>query len=204
MLGEWTVDRVERLRKLWADGYSASEIANELGNISRSGVLGKVTRLKLPPRYDEAERLQRSINGAARRERQAAIAATPSPEPTPPKNIDPPAPPPRPKPGKIAAVSLVPTYFKKPAQTEQRAPRPHVVADPAALTAKGVKLDELTNITCRWPMGDPHDESFMFCGELSANLEDKRPYCPFHSRRAVDRTGTIRSASVSKHAAAAQ
>ena len=46
----WTDERVERLKKLWADGLSASQIAAELGGVSRNAVIGKVHRLNLPGR----------------------------------------------------------------------------------------------------------------------------------------------------------
>lgn len=43
----WTDERVEALKKLWAEGYSASQVAEQLGGITRNGVLSKVHRLKL-------------------------------------------------------------------------------------------------------------------------------------------------------------
>ena len=46
----WTDERVELLRKLWADGLSASMIAVELGGITRNAVIGKVHRLGLSGR----------------------------------------------------------------------------------------------------------------------------------------------------------
>src|SRR4051794_2746720 len=46
----WTADRVELLKKLWSDGLSASQIANELGNVTRNAVIGKVHRLGLSGR----------------------------------------------------------------------------------------------------------------------------------------------------------
>ena len=46
----WTDDRVELLKKLWADGLSASQIAGELGGITRNAVIGKVHRLGLSGR----------------------------------------------------------------------------------------------------------------------------------------------------------
>jgi GcrA cell cycle regulator len=46
----WTDERVELLRKLWADGLSASQIAAELGGITRNAVIGKVHRLQLSGR----------------------------------------------------------------------------------------------------------------------------------------------------------
>ena len=41
----WTDERVETLKKLWGDGLSASQIAAELGGITRNAVIGKVHRL---------------------------------------------------------------------------------------------------------------------------------------------------------------
>ena len=46
----WTDDRVELLKKLWGDGLSASQIAGELGGITRNAVIGKVHRLGLSGR----------------------------------------------------------------------------------------------------------------------------------------------------------
>ena len=46
----WTDERVETLKKLWADGLSASQIAAQLGGVSRNAVIGKVHRLKLSGR----------------------------------------------------------------------------------------------------------------------------------------------------------
>jgi GcrA cell cycle regulator len=46
----WTDERVDLLKKLWADGLSASQIAAELGGITRNAVIGKVHRLGLSGR----------------------------------------------------------------------------------------------------------------------------------------------------------
>jgi len=46
----WSEERIELLKKLWADGLSASQIAAELGGISRNSVIGKIHRLKLSGR----------------------------------------------------------------------------------------------------------------------------------------------------------
>jgi GcrA cell cycle regulator len=46
----WTDERVELLKKLWADGLSASQIAAELGGVTRNAVIGKVHRLGLSGR----------------------------------------------------------------------------------------------------------------------------------------------------------
>lgn len=48
----WTPERTERLKELWAKGWSAREIASTLGGVSRNAVIGKVHRLKLKPRLN--------------------------------------------------------------------------------------------------------------------------------------------------------
>ena len=51
----WTDERVELLKKLWTDGLSASQIAAELGNVTRNAVIGKVHRLGLSGRAKDAK-----------------------------------------------------------------------------------------------------------------------------------------------------
>ncbi len=43
----WTAERIEQLRRLWAEGATAGAIAARLGDMSRSAVLGKIFRLRL-------------------------------------------------------------------------------------------------------------------------------------------------------------
>ena len=52
----WTVDRIECLKQLWAQGLSAREIAQELGDISRNAVIGKLNRLGLTVVHREKNR----------------------------------------------------------------------------------------------------------------------------------------------------
>ena len=46
----WTDDRVEKLKTMWTEGNSASQIAKELGGVTRNAVIGKVHRLGLSNR----------------------------------------------------------------------------------------------------------------------------------------------------------
>lgn len=46
----WTRERTEILKKLWAEGLSASQIANRLGGVTRNAVIGRVHRIGLPGR----------------------------------------------------------------------------------------------------------------------------------------------------------
>ena len=63
----WSDDRVEQLKKLWEGGLSASQIAAELGNVTRNAVIGKVHRLGLSGRA-------KSPSSAAPRQRKARPA----------------------------------------------------------------------------------------------------------------------------------
>ena len=69
--GNWTTARVEILRKLWADGLSASQIAAQLGEVTRNAVIGKVHRLGLAGRAT-AERSPR--RSSPRRNRAGRIS----------------------------------------------------------------------------------------------------------------------------------
>ena len=51
----WTDERVEQLKTLWAEGLSASQIANKMGGVTRNAVIGKVHRLGLSGRATPAQ-----------------------------------------------------------------------------------------------------------------------------------------------------
>ena len=46
----WTEERIEKLTKLWTEGLTASQIAQELGDVTRNAVIGKAHRLGLSGR----------------------------------------------------------------------------------------------------------------------------------------------------------
>jgi GcrA cell cycle regulator len=73
----WTDERVETLKKLWLDGLSASQIAKQLGGVTRNAVIGKVHRLGLSGRATPSQP-QRPTFKAPRAPRPA-IAAAPAP-----------------------------------------------------------------------------------------------------------------------------
>ncbi|HLI10567.1 MAG TPA: GcrA family cell cycle regulator [Alphaproteobacteria bacterium] len=47
---DWTEERIAILRRLWAQGLSASQIAEQLGSVTRNAVIGKAHRLGLAGR----------------------------------------------------------------------------------------------------------------------------------------------------------
>ena len=72
----WTDERVELLKKLWQDGLSASQIAKQLGGVTRNAVIGKVHRLGLSGRAAPSKPA-RPVFKAPRPARQAAAPAKP-------------------------------------------------------------------------------------------------------------------------------
>lgn len=75
----WSQERTESLEKLWLDGLSASQVAKQLGGVSRSAVLGKVHRLGLSERRPKSEKPKREVKArpSARREQRPMRAPSP-------------------------------------------------------------------------------------------------------------------------------
>ncbi len=185
----WTDERVETLKKMWAEGQSASQIAKELGGVTRNAVIGKVHRLGLSNRVgngkDEAEDDAPVV--AAKPE----PAARPAPEPRPePVAASPePAPVERPAPAAPAAATnitplplrkaIVPAGQPLPPQPSANEISPEALASVREVEkhAKKLTLMELTERTCKWPIGDPATEDFWFCGLPSL---PGKPYCEAH------------------------
>ena len=72
----WTDERVESLKKLWQDGLSASQIAKQLGGVTRNAVIGKVHRLGLSGRAAPSKPARPTFK-APRPARPAAAPAAP-------------------------------------------------------------------------------------------------------------------------------
>jgi GcrA cell cycle regulator len=86
----WTDERVAVLKKLWLDGLSASQIAKQLGGVTRNAVIGKVHRLGLSGRAAPSQpsrplyRPQRPARPAvAATPRRVETPAAPRPQPAP-------------------------------------------------------------------------------------------------------------------------
>jgi len=158
----WTDERIEQLRKLWADGLSASQIATTLGGVSRNAVIGKIHRLGLSGRVKTGRPVARRNAGAAAASAPRAGAA--------PKQSQP----------RVMAVgSTVVKVVEREAFVPEPEPRPQpepVVAEVVPLH-DGVTLFNLKASCCRWPIGDPSDPGFRFCGART----DGETYCAAHA-----------------------
>ncbi|MBN9601236.1 MAG: GcrA family cell cycle regulator [Afipia sp.] len=134
----WTDDRVEQLKKLWESGLSASQIAAELGNITRNAVIGKVHRLGLSGRA-------KSPSSAAPRQRKVRPAQNMM-------RIS--------RPMSRGNTALAHAF-------EVEAEPDPVAFDNVVPMSQRRTLLELTEETCHWPVGDPSSPEFFFCGGKS-------------------------------------
>ncbi|WP_201835628.1 GcrA family cell cycle regulator [Microvirga zambiensis] len=154
----WTDERVELLKKLWTDGLSASQIAAELGNVTRNAVIGKVHRLGLSGRAKDAKPAASAAATRARKATRAPSAPAPITAQVHSSNVV------------IAPIPLQPV-----------ADVPEVFAedDIAIPMSERVTIMDLRESMCRWPMGDPTKPEFRFCGARSIT---GLPYCNHHAR----------------------
>lgn len=164
----WNDERVEQLRKLWADGLSASQIASTLGGVSRNAVIGKVHRLKLSSRGrataapTRTKKTPKAAVGTVTM--KAAVRSSGSVQ--------------RSMPASIGATALQVQFDAEPVVERYLRPVHQNVVVPIS---RRLRLVELSERTCKWPNGDPLSEDFNFCGNDCA---DTGPYCQYHSKLA--------------------
>lgn len=207
----WTDERIATLKKMWEGGSTASQIADELGGVSRNAVIGKAHRLGLKSRPSpvKANEKKKTAKKAAPKpaapKKAAPSVATPAPKPVvkPAPKLDDPAPAtkvaaavdtnsnsqpvPNPAPDLPKIVSVGPGGFLRQGPGDQQAPIPPapprrlVPAKPDPSIADKTSLLDLSDKVCRWPMGHPGEPDFHFCGEV---VNPGFPYCVEHCGRA--------------------
>ncbi|WP_152048033.1 GcrA family cell cycle regulator [Aureimonas psammosilenae] len=170
----WTDERVELLAKLWGEGLSASQIASQLGGVTRNAVIGKVHRLKLETRL--------KIAGVAEPVRLPVVEVVEVEESV-----------------EIATAQIVQiqtsmrsvmrgggvqgaTAFKMEEPEEvDLSPVVEMPRGPGEVVpiSRNLTLVQLTERTCKWPLGDPLSPDFRFCGNHS---DESSPYCQYHAR----------------------
>ena len=179
----WSDERVAILKKMWLEGSSASEIAKELGNITRNAVIGKVHRLGMSNRDTSNSKSGSSTSNAkksVRRGRPPKVNKEEKKRGRPRKLKDP---------GDFSGTLDV---TEKPATSSTKEMhldenKTKVASDLSEETlqnilkvemkSKKISLMELTERTCKWPIGDPATDTFWFCGHES---EPGKPYCKTH------------------------
>ncbi|WP_340252483.1 MULTISPECIES: GcrA family cell cycle regulator [unclassified Roseobacter] len=188
----WTDERVELLKKMWAEGQSASQIAKELGGVTRNAVIGKVHRLGLSnrstttpastakaPKETKAPAEPNAATARANAKRDTAAETKPSPKPRPAAEAPATAPVPRANNVTPLRKPIVPAGQPLPPQPSANEISPEALAKVKEVEnhAKRISLMELTERTCKWPIGDPATENFYFCG---LPVQQGKPYCEAH------------------------
>lgn len=204
----WTDERIATLTKMWESGATASQIADELGGVSRNAVIGKAHRLGLkarpsPVKANEPKPAPR-LKDAETRAAPKASTPRPAPKVVAPEPAEPtdgsdsgaevaatPAVPSQPVPNPVQGVprvvSVGPGGFLRQGPGDQQAPIPPapprrlVPAKPSPDIADKTSLLDLNDRVCRWPMGHPGEADFHFCGD---KVNPGFPYCVEHCGRA--------------------
>ncbi|HEU5482102.1 MAG TPA: GcrA family cell cycle regulator [Sphingomicrobium sp.] len=183
----WTEERIERLKTMWAEGATASEIADKLGGVSRNAVIGKAHRLGLEARPSPVKPGEEKEHApAARQAKTEAAAKAPPAMEKPHETHRPVAAPPQPQRPHADGVqyrSVGPGGFIRQGPGDQQAPIPPapprrlVPAKPSPEVADKTSLLELNDRICKWPMGHPGEPDFHFCGDPA---NPGYPYCVAH------------------------
>ena len=174
----WTDDRVEILKKLWVEGQSASQIAKELGGVTRNAVIGKVHRLGLSNRATSSSssksdaKSKTSVKSMSDTKRvsnkTSASKVTSANSPSEPRS-------------NVTSLrrQIIPAGQPLPPQPSANEISPEALARVSEIEkkAKKISLLELTERTCKWPVGDPATEEFWFCALPS---QAGKPYCEAH------------------------
>ncbi|SEP63553.1 GcrA cell cycle regulator [Faunimonas pinastri] len=153
----WTDERVETLKKLWQEGLSASQIAAELGSVTRNAVIGKVHRLGMSGRGQPVASAKRQRRAVSPQQQQSVERKIAKPPVT------------------IGNLALKPEIEVLPVTETQVVARSSVSVVPIS---KRLTIEKLTERTCKWPIGDPSTEDFHFCGCSSI---EGLPYCEYHA-----------------------
>ncbi|WP_309662789.1 GcrA family cell cycle regulator [Sphingomonas sp.] len=188
----WTDERIDRLKKMWSDGSTASQIAEELGGVSRNAVIGKAHRLGLDARPspvkagEEKDKKPAAASAAAATKSAKADPAGKHSAAAEPEEVPNPAharTPQRVQPEGMQFRSIGPGGFVRQGPGDTQAPIPPapprrlVPAKPSAEVANKTGLLELNDRICKWPLGHPGEPDFHFCGNPA---NPGFPYCVEH------------------------
>ena len=149
---DWTPEQISELTRLWGEGLTTAEIGKRLG-ISKNAVVGKAHRLHLPARPSPIKR-----TGPRPQIFRQTAASRPS-QPSAPRLPQAPREPRIPTAAQQTSAAALKALANQP-------------------SAKRLPMMALSASTCRWPIGDPGDTEFHFCGERSL---DGKPYCSAHA-----------------------
>ncbi|RZI57839.1 MAG: GcrA cell cycle regulator [Zymomonas sp.] len=183
----WTEERVNLLIKLWSEGLSASQIAGQLGGVTRNAVIGKVHRLKLEgrtktqaavpevvvavkpkPTIAEQTLVETEVDIEVPAVRYAAVAQSAGRSML--RSVG----------GGNGSGLHGATALRMDPEIEVVVEEPpERVSGEVVPISRNLTLIQLSDRTCKWPLGDPLSAEFRFCGNGS---NDASPYCQYHAR----------------------
>ena len=190
----WTEERIDKLKSMWEKGMTASQIAEELGGVSRNAVIGKAHRLDLqsrpsPVKGTESDGAKSENRKTAPARAKPVISVAPPREPAPAPRVAAPANTPQPVPTQPNAPtgaqlrSIGPGGFLRQGPGDQAppaTPAPPRRLVPAKISpefADRTGLLDLSEKICKWPLGHPGEPDFHFCGD---KVNPGFPYCVAH------------------------
>lgn len=77
----WTTENVEKLKSLWEQRLSASQVASQIPGATRNAIIGKVHRLRLPPKTKANSPTPNKISRKAKRKAPMVLKQMPVPRP---------------------------------------------------------------------------------------------------------------------------
>lgn len=156
----WTDEMVDQLREMWKQGLTTGEIGKRLG-VSKNSIVGKVHRLGLSGRPSPIKKKDAPETPAPKKASNETAAKNDKP-----KNEKAPVA----KPEKNVAKPIENEIkFEEKAEFEMSSRPQH---------SGKTSLTDLDNHTCRWPIGDPKDDNFHFCGK---KVRIGQTYCDEHA-----------------------
>ena len=182
----WTEERVELLKKLWVDGLSAATIARELGmSVTRNAVIGKVHRIGLANRAKLANHMLTESSEIDEATPAAHIFPTRSGESIISTMSDIPdinTPPDMPMVNGNNALAVRLAPMAATAAFVALVPRPQPLLKVVIPATERVTIMELRESMCKWPLGDPMQADFRYCGARAP--VGGAPYCTTHANLA--------------------
>jgi GcrA cell cycle regulator len=186
----WTDEMVEELKRLWDEGVTTGEIGRRL-NISKNSIVGKVHRLGLSGRpspikkKSEEPSTDKAPKKTPAKEKKVVTKKVDEPKNsnnhTPvkkttvekkeaePKHIEAP---------KVSVVPEKPSVAEPSNEDDIKLAKSMNLTAPSISKGENLSLTDLDNHTCRWPIGDPKDDDFHFCGK---KIRLGQTYCEEHA-----------------------
>ena len=157
----WTDEAVEELKKMWDRGMTTGQIAKAL-NVTKNSIIGKVHRLCLTARPSPIKKVSDVKND------KKSVKADKSTK------------------SETNETITKQTKTKYDISAEDKSTEKMSAKETVTVEDTNIPLVKLDNHTCRWPLGDPRDDDFCFCGK---RVKTGQTYCDEHASVAYVKPG---------------